>query len=155
MEELRRMSRRFVAAISASDSAYYRWAKQSRVTQHTLDVLYALDDGLPHSQKQVCQEWALPKTTVNTVVKACRTAGYITLEDMPDRPRQRRLCLTDAGRAYAREVLEDLYRMENKAMTETLERFGPEFVEAVEFFSARFQAGVDRNFSEKEENSSL
>ncbi len=71
MDELHQLNRRLIAATSAADGAYYRWAVQSGVTPHTLDLLYALDDGLPHSQKQICEEWAIPKTTINTVVKAC------------------------------------------------------------------------------------
>ena len=76
MEDIRALNRRLVAASYASDGAYYRWALRSGVTEHTLNLLYALDDGLPHSQKQISEEWGIPKTTVNTVVKACREAGY-------------------------------------------------------------------------------
>lgn len=155
MDELQWLNRRFVTASSAADSAYYRWAKYSGVTWHTLDLLYALDDGQPHSQKQVCEEWMLPKTTVNTVVKACREAGYITLEPMPGHPRQQQICLTDAGRAYARETLEELYAAESRAMAAAVERFGPEFVDAVEFYCGCFREEIEKNLSEKEENGSI
>ena len=143
MEELHQLNRRFIAAINAADGVYYAWARQSGVTPHTLDLLYALDDGLPHSQKQICEEWGIPKTTINTVVKACRAAGYITLEPMPDQPRQRQLCLTPAGLAYAKKALEELYILENQAMAAAVERFGPAFVDAVELYCARFREVVD------------
>ena len=155
MDELHQLNRRLIAATSAADGAYYRWAVQSGVTPHTLDLLYALDDGLPHSQKQICEEWAIPKTTINTVVKACQTAGYITLAPMPDQPRQRQLCLTPAGLAYARQTLEELYIMENQAMAAAAARFGPDFVAAMEFYCAQFRAALAANLSEKEENSSV
>ena len=155
MDELHQLNRRLIAATSAADGAYYRWADQSGVTPHTLDLLYALDDGLPHSQKQICEEWAIPKTTINTVVKACQTAGYITLAPMPDQPRQRQLCLTPAGLAYARQTLEELYIMENQAMAAAAARFGPDFVAAMEFYSAQFRAALAANLSEKEENNSV
>lgn len=155
MDELHQLNRRLIAATSAADGAYYRWAVQSGVTPPTLDLLYALDDGLPHSQKQICEEWAIPKTTINTVVKACQTAGYITLAPMPDQPRQRQLCLTPAGLAYARQTLEDLYNMENQAMAAAAARFGPDFVAAMEFYSAQFRAALAANLSEKEENNSV
>lgn len=157
MEDLHQLNRRFVAATSAADGAYYAWARQSNVTLHTLDLLYALDDGLPHSQKQICREWGLPKTTVNTVVKACRAAGYLTLEPMPDQPRQRQLCLTPAGLACAKKALEELYALENQAMAAAVERYGPEFVDAVELYCARFRevlAASISDKSEKEEDSS-
>lgn len=155
MEDLHQLNRRFVAATSAADGAYYRWAVRSGVTPHTLDLLYALDDGQPHSQKQICEAWAIPKTTVNTVVKACRAAGYITLEPMPDQPRQRQLCLTPAGMAYARKAMKELYVIENQAMSAAVDRFGPAFVDAVEYYCARFRAAMEENLSEKEENSSV
>lgn len=150
-EEIRSLNRRLIAASSAADGAYYRWARRSRLTLNTLDLLYALDDGLPHSQKQICQEWGIPKTTVNTVVKSCREAGWITLEPMPGHPRQQQLCLTEAGRACAREALEDLYAAESAAMAEAAGRFGPGFVDAMEFFSARFVHAIHSNFLQKKE----
>lgn len=152
MEDLHRLNRRFVAAASVADGAYYRWAVRSGVTLHTLDLLYALDDGLPHSQKQICEEWGIPKTSINTVVKDCQAAGYLTLEPMPGQPRQRQLCLTEAGLAYARRAMRELYAIEERAMAAAVERFGPGFVDAVEFFCARFQEAVDENLSKKEEN---
>ena len=155
MDDLHQLNRRLVAASSAADGAYYRWARQSRVTWNTLDLLYALDDGLPHSQKQICEGWGLPKTTINTTVRACQKAGYITLEAMPDHPRQKQICLTERGRAYAREALEELYAAENTAMAETIERFGPGFVDAAVFFFSRFQRAIDANLSKKEENTSV
>lgn len=155
MEEIRKLNRRYIAAASAADGAYYRWAKHSGVTMHTLDLLYALDDGEPHSQKQICEEWLIPKTSINTVVTACREAGYVTLEPMPDQPRQRQVCLTEAGRHYARETLRDLYAAEDRAMCETVDRFGPAFLDAIEFWCARFRAHLDENLSEKEETSSI
>lgn len=155
MEKLRELNRRFVAAVSAADGAYYCWAVRSGITPHTLDLLYALDDGLPRSQKQICEEWAIPKTTVNTVVKACQAAGYITLKPMPGQPRQRMLCLTSTGLTYAREALAELYVLENQAMAAVVKRFGPEFVEAVELYCAQFQKALSENLSEKEENSSV
>lgn len=155
MEDYRTLCRRLLAADSASDGAYYRWAKHSRVTGHTLDLLYVLDDGQPHSQKQICQEWGYPKTTINTAVKSCQAAGYITLEAMPGQPRQRQICLTAAGRTYAGEALRSLCEAEDLAMEETVARFGPGFVEAAEFFFSRFREAIDVSLSEKEENRSL
>ena len=152
MDELHQLNRWLIAATSAADGAYYRWAVRSGVTHHTLDLLYALDDGQPHSQKQICEEWAIPKTTVNTVVRSCREAGYITLEPMPDQPRQRQLCLTPAGTAYAREALAELYVLENQAMAAVMKKYGSSFVDAMELYSASFREALAANLSEKEEN---
>ena len=113
------------------------------MTWHTLSLLYALDDGQPHSQKQICEDWLIPKTTINTVVKACQEAGYVTLQSMPEQPRQRQICLTEAGRVHARQVLESLYQMEDQAMAETLRRFPESFVPAMAYYAAQMKAAFE------------
>lgn len=151
MENCRALNRRLVAAINLMDGFYYSWARRSGVSSHTLALLYALDDGLPHSQKQISEEYLIPKTTLNTIVKACQEAGYLTLEHMPDQPRHRQLCLTENGRACARQALEDLYRAEDAAMAATLERFPEEAVSAMEYYAAQLRAAYDEHLSKKEE----
>ena len=86
------------------------------------------------------------------MVKACQTAGYITLAPMPDQPRQRQLCLTPAGTAYAREALAELYVLENQAMAAAVKKYGPSFVDALELYCASFREALAANLSEKEEN---
>ena len=85
------------------------------------------------------------------MVKACQEAGYLTLADMPGQTRQRQLCLTGAGRTYARRALEELYRAEDAAMAATLERFPEEAVAAMEYYAAQLRAAYDQQISEKEE----
>lgn len=151
MDACRALNRRLMVAVNRMDGFYYSWARRSGLSSHTLALLYALDNGLPHSQKQIAQEYLIPKTTLNTVVKACQEAGYLTLQAMPDRPRQRRLCLTGAGRDYARRALEDLYRAEDAAMAATLERFPAQAVEAMEYYASQLRAAYGQNILEKKE----
>ncbi len=151
MENCRALNRRLMVAVNLMDGFYYSWARRSGVSGHTLALLYALDDGQPHSQKQLSEEYLIPKTTLNTVVKACQEAGYLTLADMPGQTRQRQLCLTGAGRTYARRALEELYRAEDAAMAATLERFPEEAVAAMEYYAAQLRAAYDQQISEKEE----
>ena len=56
-----------------------------------------------------------------------------------------------AGTGILPRQVEDLYAAENAAMGETIERFGPAFVDAAAFFFARFQAAIDASLSEKPE----
>lgn len=151
MEENRDLIRRLAVAFNIADGAYYRLARASGVSWHTLSLLYALDDGQPHSQKQICQEWLIPKTTINTVVKSCEKAGYVTLRAMPGRTRQRQICLTEAGRDYARKTLDGMYRAETAAMAGTLERFSPEFVSALERFAEELRLAAGETNSESKE----
>ena len=68
--------RQLMTAFNKIDGSYYFCAKSLGVKENTLAVLYALDDGLPHSQKQLSEEWLIPRTTVNTIVKELEKEGY-------------------------------------------------------------------------------
>lgn len=78
-------------------------------------MLYALDDGKPHSQKQIYEEWLIPKTTLNTIVKELESDGYVRMEIIPGQRREMNIYLTEAGKKYARQVLDSFYPAEEDA----------------------------------------
>ena len=86
-EEKQRLIRRLTQAFNRIDGAYYYCARRLGVEENTLALLYALDDGRPHSQKQVCEEWLIPKTTINTIVHRMQQQGYLTLRHGDGRER--------------------------------------------------------------------
>ena len=55
-------------AIYKLDSIYTHFAKDSDASPTLLWILYALNDEKPHTQKEICQNWDLPKSTVNTII---------------------------------------------------------------------------------------
>ena len=50
--EMTRLVRRLALVINRMDGAYYLYARQHGVNENALTLLYALDDGEPHSQKR-------------------------------------------------------------------------------------------------------
>ena len=48
---------------------YYRWGRKVGIKENLLALLYALSDGGHYTQKQICEEWLIPKTTINTLIK--------------------------------------------------------------------------------------
>lgn len=102
----------FGKAIYHVDSFYDEFAKQSNVSSALLWVLYALNDGEPHTQIEVSTEWELPKTTVNTVIKELQQNGYVELIPIKGKRREMSIALTEAGKEYADRILSDLYKKE-------------------------------------------
>ena len=102
----------FGKAIYHVDSFYDEFAKQSNVSSALLWVLYALNDGQPHTQIEVSTEWELPKTTVNTVIKELQQNGYVELIPIKGKRREMSIALTEAGKEYADSILSDLYKIE-------------------------------------------
>ena len=46
-------ARQVIFATTKIDGAYYLFARKQGTKEHILTVLYALDDGKPHTQKQI------------------------------------------------------------------------------------------------------
>ena len=102
----------FGRALYHVDSFYDEFAKQSNVSSALLWVLYALNDGNPHTQIEISNDWELPKTTVNTVIKEIQKDGYVELVPIKGKRREMSIVLTESGKAFADNVLSDLYKKE-------------------------------------------
>ena len=102
----------FGRALYHVDSFYDEFAKKSNVSSALLWVLYALNDGKPHTQIEISNDWKLPKTTVNTVIKDIQKDGYVELVPIKGKRREMSIVLTESGKAFADNVLSDLYKKE-------------------------------------------
>lgn len=95
------------------DAVYEDFAKDSGVTSPTmLWILYALNDGVEHTQREICIDWDLPKSTVNTVVAELKRNGYICLVPIKGKRRELTIVLTESGKAYAASLLAAIYKKE-------------------------------------------
>lgn len=96
------------------DSYYSLYAKKYDVKENELWILYALNDGSEHSQIEISQNWDIPKTTINTIVKQFEKDGYIELVQITGEKREMHIKLTSKGKEYADGLLVDLYNLEKK-----------------------------------------
>ena len=94
----------FGRALYHVDSFYDEFAKQSNVSSALLWVLYALNDGNSHTQIEISNDWELPKTTVNTVIKEIQKNGYVDLIPIKGKRREMSIVLTENGKKYAKEA---------------------------------------------------
>ena len=132
-QENRQLVRQLMVSINRVDGIWYRLARHSGVKVNTLSLLFALDDG---------EEWIIPKTTINTVVKECAAAGYVELTQVG---REKLLRLTPAGQQYAQEVLRPFYQAENAAMAQTLTQCPPDFIQDLTVYADCLEAEVRRS----------
>ena len=139
---IRQSVRELMICINRIDGIWYHLARRSGMKVNTLSLLFALDDGRPRTQQQICREWMIPKTTINTVVRECIHAGYVQCAAAKD-GREKLLSLTMAGRAYADTLLGTFYRVENTAMERTLAVCGPQFIGALQCYADFLQEEAD------------
>lgn len=138
MPDYREYLDRITLSINKIDGLYYIGARKLGIKANTLALLYALNTGKHYSQKQLGEEWLIPKTTINTIVKECAEAGYIVLT-VEAHTREKYVSLTESGKAYVEEILKYIYEAEQKAMEQTIEEFSPQFVQAMECFAEHLQ----------------
>ena len=137
----RELIRRMMIVVNRIDGIYERMAVKLGVKLNMICLLYALDDGSPHSQKQISEDWMLPRTTFNTITKECMKKGYVTLEPIPGKRREMNIVLTDSGRAYARKYLDEIYRAEEEAFLAS--SVGEDSIGKFEDFCERLKGSFD------------
>ena len=104
---------KFGKLIYKIDYFYAEVAKKSGVKPNLMWILYALDDGKSHSQKEISISWDIPITTINTIVKELIDDGYVELIHIPGKRREMNIILTDKGKSYSKNILNDIYKMED------------------------------------------
>ena len=107
----------FGRALYKIDGYYADFAKKSKVKAKLLWVLYALNDGEEHTQKEISITWEIPRTTVNTVVQELKSDGYVVLSPIRGEKREMLVSLTESGKQYAEEKLAEIYEIEDKAFS--------------------------------------
>lgn len=142
MEDKEVQIRRIMLSLNRIDEIYYRWGRKVGIKENLLALLYALSDGGHYTQKQICEEWLIPKTTINTLIKECVRDGLIVLRHEPH-SKEMLICLTEAGRQHSDEVLRTLKQAETRAYDETLKRCGAGITEVFEEFAARLQEACE------------
>ncbi len=101
------------------DGVYEGYGKNCNLgSPNLLWILYALNDGERHSQKQICDDWDIPRSTANTIIKDLESKHYITLSQIKGERRELLVSLTESGKKYADGILSDLYRREREIYSE-------------------------------------
>ncbi len=129
---------RFGRALYLIDTYYDEFAKKrDKTSSGELWVLFALNDGNEYSQKQIAEDWEIPKTTVNFVIKNLETRGLVELLPIQGKRREKLIRLTESGKIYANALLGDMYQKEN-AVFQTLEN-GEDFLAEFEALAEKLK----------------
>ncbi len=101
------------------DGVYEEYGKNCKIgSPNLLWILYALNDGERHSQKQISEDWDIPRSTANTIIKDLEGKNYVALSQIKGERRELLVSLTQSGKEYADRVLSDLYRREKDIYSE-------------------------------------
>ena len=131
------------SVMSRGNALYAFWAEKNGISYNMFSVVYALtlESGIP--QRSIVMRYGIPKQSVNTAVRELKQKGLVVLEPSEEDKRKHLVVLTEAGRDYARELLEPLKQIEDKVYRIIgAERFS-EAVETLELFALAFAREIE------------
>lgn len=102
---------------NAINKIYSNWAKQRGVNYNVMAALYTACHNENCSQKYICNEWNIPKQTVNTTCRDLMQHGMI--EQIKSSGDKREICisLTEKGKAFAEPLVKELLEIENRILS--------------------------------------
>lgn len=102
-------------AIIKCRGVYSQWAKRTGVNYNRMLVFYTLRDYGYCTQKQMCDQYLLPRQTMNNIVSALCREGLLTEDPSRRRGREKAYVLTAAGAEYSVRHLASLNAVEDRA----------------------------------------
>lgn len=148
MGEEKDLMRRLISDTSKMDWLYYLWGKSTGISENMLTIMYALNDDKKYTQKQICEQFSIPKTTINTIVKELIEKGLIVFEN-GENLKEKNISLTKKGKIYAEEITGELKDIEKVAMEKTLEKYSINFIEAFEYLLESMENEIKNRLENK------
>ena len=102
-------------AIIKCRGVYAKWAKRSGVNYNRMLVFYTIRDYGYCTQKQMCDQYLLPRQTMNNIVSALCREGLLTEDPAHRQGREKAYVLTEAGADYSARHFASLNAVEERA----------------------------------------
>lgn len=101
---------------NAINRKYAEWAKLHGVNYNIMAVLYTAYHNQNCSQKFICEEWQIPKQTVNTTCRDLIRSGIIEQKQSTGDKREICISLTEKGKEFANPLVCELLEIENRIL---------------------------------------
>lgn len=101
--------------------------KKMEIKENTLLLLDILSDKKQHSQKQICDDWHIPRTTLNTIIKECVKSGYIVLLTQSS-SKEKLISLTESGQIFADKVTHTMKEAVQRSMEKVQKEYSTDFI---------------------------
>ena len=102
-----------------------------------INILLLLDflsDKKQHSQKQICDDWRIPRTTINTIIKECVKSGYIVLLTQSN-SKEKLISLTESDQIFANKVTRTMKEAVQRSMEKIQKEYATDFIIVLEKYT--------------------
>lgn len=104
------------SAVDRTDYLYEKWAKKLGVNNYVSRIMYMLYLSEVNRQKEMVENYSMPKQTVNTVITELQKKGYIILIPDENDKRSKIIKLTQEGINYANKIVTPLLDCEIRVL---------------------------------------
>ncbi|WZL80334.1 helix-turn-helix domain-containing protein [Vallitaleaceae bacterium 9-2] len=143
-KQIKHQIKAVTTAMSRTNELYGYWAKKEGLNYNSLAILDAINTSEICTQKKICDEWLIPKQTVNTICKELLENRYIYFEENSADKRSKIIKLTTDGQNYVDGLLGGLYQIEEKVMEKMGKEMCEWFVKCTETYYTLFEREVKK-----------
>ncbi|AUI65310.1 MULTISPECIES: MarR family winged helix-turn-helix transcriptional regulator [Glaesserella] len=138
--------------ISEMDNALNHWISKLGLNYNHFAVLYALAQTVKNgcTQKQICEDWYLPKQTVFNICKEYKEKGWIEFAESANDKREKIMHLTESGKTQAEPIFHATRSVSELAFAE----FGDEKIVQLFTLMREFSATFNQKIDEYEHDKS-
>lgn len=129
------LMRKYTISIIRVEELYSYYGMKLGMTESEFCLLYALNPDYVLSQKEISEERAIPKSTLNTIAKKYESKGYLVVERKEGAKRELLIRLSKSGKKFAEESLKPIYKAEKTAIKKFLEKYDVTYLIALDDFS--------------------
>lgn len=98
------------------DAIYHSVAARCGLSDSAMWVLYMVSEpDAVYTQQELCREYFYPKQTINTTIAHLVKSGYVILKAIPGTRNQKKILLTETGKALAASTTDLLREAESCA----------------------------------------
>lgn len=125
------------------DALYHQAARRLGISDSALCILYVMHEKGDHCLlHDVCRDSGMSKQTINSAIRGLEKQGVLYLEQ--DCGKMKRICLTDAGRAYMQQTAGRLLQAESNAFAEWTQQEFAMYLTLLEKYNRAFEKQVQK-----------
>lgn len=142
IQDLEEKSRLLICGTRKLGSIYTEAALSFGISESAFWLLYAVSDSeKEYSQQKICDEWAIPKQTLNSSVKCLIKRNLIALDQArsPNDRKQKIIRLTSDGELFVSRNIQKFKEKEQQVLSELTEHEQDDYISLMQKHISCFQ----------------
>lgn len=149
MENLNHYIKEITSVANRTGYLYEKWAKRQGINNYVSQIMYMIYTNETNRQKDIAENYGMPKQTVNTIITEFQKKGYIRLIPDESDKRSKIIVLTDEGIKYAENIVKPLLNCEKKVLSKMGKERVEMLIDTMNQYAELFEQSMNK-FTQKE-----